>query len=90
MAAFRDLWVRYDPDSARVVTFRVDAERGDLVLEQFAPQAFLEPAEVSDQDLDGRLANEQLRLAVKPGVPVWLRVRDRAGSGPLDYLLTAE
>ncbi len=83
-------WVRVDPDVDGTFVVSLTADHGDLVLEQFLEEDFTEPTEVSDQDRDGRLANEQLTVKGSVGTPLWFRVRDRDDAGELIYKVTVD
>lgn len=83
-------WVRIDPVVNGTHVVSLTADHGDLVLEQYPDGDFTEPAEVSDQDRDGRLANEQLTVKGTVGTPLWFRVRDRGDAGELTYKVTVE
>ncbi|MFT6146275.1 MAG: hypothetical protein ACJAZO_004967 [Myxococcota bacterium] len=83
-------WLRVDPDVNGTLVVSLTADHGDLVLEQFLESDFTEPTEVSDQDREGRLANEQLSVKGKVGTPLWFRVRDRDDAGELTYKVTVD
>ncbi len=72
------MWYRFDSTMPGIVTFDVQADFGDLVVEGYDEGSFADPTETSDQDIGGVLGNEMLSLAVGPGTPVYFRVRDRA------------
>lgn len=65
-----------------LVTRAVGENEGfDLVLEAYLDGEFLEPAQRSDQDLQGEYANEGITLAVRAGQKVHVRVSTATGNG---------
>ena len=72
------------------LTVATQAAQGDLVLESFDDGEFAEPAERSDQDLQGTAGNESIVLFVTAGQTVYVKVSAFSSTGEaIAYRLTA-
>jgi hypothetical protein len=67
-------WYVITPAASGTLTVVTRGEEGDLMLEAFTNGNFSQPVARSDQDLDGKGANESIVVDVKAGQPVHLRV----------------
>ena len=72
-----------------IVTRRAGGGEADLLLEAFLDGQFAEPAERSDQDLQGDNANESVMVIVKPGQRVHVRVSRVFSEGTTRYTLSS-
>ena len=72
-----------------IVTRRAGTGDADLLLEAYLEGNFSEPAQRSDQDLQGDSANESLIVNVKPGQRVHVRVSRVFSSGTARYTLSS-
>ena len=85
---FRD-WYVVRPDRAGTLTVTTRAEDGDLVLEAFETDAFGDPLERSDQDLQDRPGNEALTLVVEAGEVLYFKVAPWSDGAAVEYRIQA-
>ena len=80
-------WYVVTAEQAGTITVTTRTENGDLVLEAFAPDAYTDPLERSDQDLQGVSGNEALTLIVTAGQQVYFKVSAWDEGAQVDYRL---
>lgn len=73
-------------DGVLTVLTRTPGESGDLRLELFDEGSYQNPADVSDQDMDGVLGNESITVDVTAGQVLYVRVLPSfGGTGSVAY-----
>jgi hypothetical protein len=80
-------WFVLKADKGGTLTVATRAEEGDLILEAFAPGAFAEALERSDQDLQESGGNEALTLVVEAGEELYFKVSAFGDGASIPYRL---
>lgn len=83
-------WYTVESPADSVVTVLTDAPEGDFILEVFSESNFGEPADRSDQDMDGIAGNESVTIRSATGGTIYLRVSSyQRSGGALPYTIRA-
>jgi hypothetical protein len=85
---FRD-WYVVRPEEAGTLTVTTRAQEGDLVLEAYGADAFGDPLERSDQDLQDQPGNEALTLVVEAGEAFYFKVAPWSDGDEVEYRIQA-
>ncbi len=80
-------WFVLKAEKGGTLTLATRAEEGDLILEVFAPGAFSEAMERSDQDLQEMGGNEALTLVVEAGEELYFKVSAFSDGASIPYRL---
>lgn len=80
-------WFVLKAERSGTLTVATRADEGDLILEVFAPGAFSEAVERSDQDLQESGGNEALTLVVEAGEELYFRVSAFGQGASISYRL---